>query len=111
MVMRAVEGIRVDEQSLAFDLIKEVGPAGHFVLLAPHPQVHAQRTVPDPDQRPRGPPHNGKRRARKTPGPAAPSGLREILAVTPQPMLDADLRARAGAGNPRSAGGDHGPGG
>jgi len=31
MVMRAVEGIRVDEDSLAFDLIKEVGPAGHFV--------------------------------------------------------------------------------
>ena len=31
MVMRAVEGIRVDENSLAFDLIKEVGPGGHFV--------------------------------------------------------------------------------
>lgn len=31
MVMRAVEGIRVDEDTLAFDLIKEVGPAGHFV--------------------------------------------------------------------------------
>ena len=31
MVMRAVEGIRVDEDALAFDLIKEVGPGGHFV--------------------------------------------------------------------------------
>jgi len=31
MVMRAVEGIRVDEDSLAFDLIKGVGPGGHFV--------------------------------------------------------------------------------
>ena len=31
MVMRAVEGIRVNDESLAFDLIKEVGPAGHFV--------------------------------------------------------------------------------
>ncbi|MFQ5925085.1 MAG: trimethylamine methyltransferase family protein, partial [Dehalococcoidia bacterium] len=31
MVMRAVEGIRVDGDTLAFDLIKEVGPAGHFV--------------------------------------------------------------------------------
>ncbi len=31
MVMRAVEGIRVDEDTLAFDLIKEVGPGGHFV--------------------------------------------------------------------------------
>lgn len=31
MVMRAVEGIRVDEESLAFELIKKVGPGGHFV--------------------------------------------------------------------------------
>jgi trimethylamine--corrinoid protein Co-methyltransferase len=31
LVMRAVEGIMVDEDTLAFDLIKEVGPGGHFV--------------------------------------------------------------------------------
>lgn len=31
MVMRAVEGIRVDETTLAFDEIRKVGPAGHFV--------------------------------------------------------------------------------
>ena len=31
MVMRAVEGIRVDEETLAFDLIKQVGPGGNFV--------------------------------------------------------------------------------
>jgi len=31
MVMRAVEGIRVDEDTLAFDLIKQVGPGGNFV--------------------------------------------------------------------------------
>jgi len=31
MVMRAVAGIRVDEETLAFDLIKQVGPAGNFV--------------------------------------------------------------------------------
>jgi len=31
MVMRAVEGIKVDEDTLAFDLIKQVGPGGHFV--------------------------------------------------------------------------------
>jgi len=31
MVLRAVEGIRVDEETLAFDLIKQVGPAGNFV--------------------------------------------------------------------------------
>ncbi len=31
MVMRAVEGIRVDDNTLAFDLIKQVGPGGNFV--------------------------------------------------------------------------------
>jgi trimethylamine--corrinoid protein Co-methyltransferase len=31
MVMRAVEGIDVNDETLAFDLIKKIGPAGHFV--------------------------------------------------------------------------------
>jgi trimethylamine--corrinoid protein Co-methyltransferase len=31
MVMRAVEGIQVNEDTLAFDLIKQGGPGGHFV--------------------------------------------------------------------------------
>jgi len=31
MVMRAVEGIRVNDDTLAFDLIKQVGPGGNFV--------------------------------------------------------------------------------
>lgn len=31
MVMRAVKGITVNEESLAFDVIREVGPGGHFV--------------------------------------------------------------------------------
>jgi len=39
MVMRAVEGIKVNDDTLAFDLIKEVGPAGHFVY-AKHTRKH-----------------------------------------------------------------------
>jgi len=31
MVMRAVEGIAVNDDTLAFDLIKQVGPGGNFV--------------------------------------------------------------------------------
>jgi trimethylamine--corrinoid protein Co-methyltransferase len=31
MAMRAVDGIKVDEDTLAFDLIKQVGPGGNFV--------------------------------------------------------------------------------
>ncbi|MDY6911029.1 MAG: trimethylamine methyltransferase family protein [Chloroflexota bacterium] len=31
MAMRAVEGIKVNNETLAFDLIKEMGPGGHFI--------------------------------------------------------------------------------
>jgi len=31
MVMRAVDGIKVNDDTLAFDLIKEVGPGGNFI--------------------------------------------------------------------------------
>ncbi len=39
MVMRAVEGIRVDEETLAFDLMKQAGPGGQFVT-ARHTRRH-----------------------------------------------------------------------
>jgi trimethylamine--corrinoid protein Co-methyltransferase len=32
MTMRAVEGIRVDEESLALDVIDRVGPGGHYLM-------------------------------------------------------------------------------
>jgi trimethylamine--corrinoid protein Co-methyltransferase len=39
MVMRAVQGIEVSDETLAFDLIKEVGPGGNFVS-AKHTRRH-----------------------------------------------------------------------
>jgi trimethylamine--corrinoid protein Co-methyltransferase len=42
MVMRAVEGVRVDDETLAFDLLKEVGPGGHFVS-ARHTRRHMRK--------------------------------------------------------------------
>jgi len=55
MVMRAVEGIRVDEETLAFDLIKQMGPGGNFVT-AKHTRrfmrkEHYQPTLSDRDNR------------------------------------------------------------
>jgi len=55
MVMRAVEGIRVDDDSLAFDLIKQVGPGGNFVTTK-HTRCfmrseHYQPSVSDRDSR------------------------------------------------------------
>jgi len=55
MVMRAVEGIVVDDDTLAFDLIKEVGPGGNFVT-AKHTRrrmrgEHYQPLLSDRDNR------------------------------------------------------------
>jgi trimethylamine--corrinoid protein Co-methyltransferase len=55
MVMRAVEGVTVNEDTLAFDLIKEMGPGGNFVT-AKHTRhymrrEHYQPTLSDRDSR------------------------------------------------------------
>ena len=42
MIMRAVEGISVNDESLAFDLLKEIGPGGHFVS-ARHTRKHMRK--------------------------------------------------------------------
>jgi trimethylamine--corrinoid protein Co-methyltransferase len=39
MVMRAVEGVQVDEDALAYDAIRSVGPGGHFTA-DPHTVEH-----------------------------------------------------------------------
>ena len=55
MVMRAVDGIKVNDDTLAFDLIKEVGPGGNFVA-AKHTRrfmrrEHYQPTLSDRNSR------------------------------------------------------------
>lgn len=55
MVMRAVEGIKVDDETLAFDLIKQVGPGGNFVTAKHTRQFmrseHYQPLLSDRDSR------------------------------------------------------------
>jgi trimethylamine--corrinoid protein Co-methyltransferase len=55
MVMRAVEGIKVNEETLALDLIKQVGPGGNFIA-AKHTRrfmrnEHYQPSLSDRDHR------------------------------------------------------------
>lgn len=42
MVMRAVEGVQIDEDTLAYDAIRSVGPGGHFTA-HPHTVKHMRR--------------------------------------------------------------------
>ena len=64
MVMRAVEGIRVDDETLAYDLIKEIGPGGNFVT-ARHTRrfmrkEHYQPTLSDRNSREKWEERGGK---------------------------------------------------
>jgi trimethylamine:corrinoid methyltransferase len=47
MIMRAVKGIEVNDETLAFDVIKEVGPGGHFVS-SKHTRSYMRREHYDP---------------------------------------------------------------
>jgi len=42
MIMRAVKGIEVNDETLAFDVMKEVGPGGHFVS-SKHTRSHMRQ--------------------------------------------------------------------
>jgi len=47
MVLRAVKGIEVNDDTLAFDVIKEVGPGGHFVS-SKHTRSHMRNEHYEP---------------------------------------------------------------
>lgn len=47
MVMRAVKGIEVNDETLAFDVIKKVGPGGHFVS-SKHTRSHMRQEHYEP---------------------------------------------------------------
>lgn len=93
MVMRAVEGIEVNDETLAFDLIKKTGPGGHFVS-ARHTRKHmrSEQYVPclsDREERSKwqaAGATNATERATKI--------VNEILNSPMQPAVLSDLRKR-----------------
>ncbi len=79
MIMRAVDGIRVNDDTLAFDLIKQVGPGGNFVT-ARHTRhfmrgEHYQPSLSDRDSR-----GEWKARGGKTTWERAAERVKEIIA-------------------------------
>ncbi len=79
MVMRAVEGIKVSDATLAFDLIKQVGPGGNFVT-AKHTRhfmrgEHYQPSLSDRDSR-----EEWEARGGKTTWERAAEEVKEIIA-------------------------------
>jgi trimethylamine--corrinoid protein Co-methyltransferase len=93
MVMRAVEGIRVDETTLAFDEIKKVGPAGHFVS-SRHTRRHMRTeqftpTISDRENR-----DVWQAAGAKDARLRATEKALSVLNAEPVSLIDADVRRR-----------------
>ena len=90
MVMRAVEGITVDDDTLAFDLIKQVGPGGNFVTAKHTRQFmrseHYQPSLSDRDSR-----EEWEARGGKTTWERATEKVKELIA-NHNYSLPADIR-------------------
>ncbi|MCK4273624.1 MAG: trimethylamine methyltransferase family protein [Dehalococcoidales bacterium] len=92
MVMRAVDGIRVDDETLAYDLIKKVGPGGNFVT-ARHTRhfmrkEHYQPTLSDRNSR-----EKWEERGKKTTWEKAAETVQSIL-KSPAAGLPDEVRSR-----------------
>lgn len=93
MVMRAVEGITVDENTLAFDEIKKVGPGGHFVS-SRHTRRNMRKEQFNPTLSDRENRHVWEAAGGKDAHQRATEKARSILNAEPVSMIDQDVRRR-----------------
>jgi trimethylamine--corrinoid protein Co-methyltransferase len=91
MVMRAVEGIRVDDDTLAFDLIKEVGPGGHFVA-SRHTRRHIRSEIYNPQLSDRDNRDKWNDAGAKDTRARATEKARELLDMLPEPLLSENTK-------------------
>lgn len=78
MIMRAVEGIKVDDDTLAFDLIKQVGPGGNFVT-AQHTRQFMRREHYQPSLSSRDSRGEWESRGRQSTWEKAAETVRQII--------------------------------
>jgi trimethylamine--corrinoid protein Co-methyltransferase len=93
MIMRAVEGIKVDEETLAFDLLKKVGPGGHFVS-ARHTRRHMRDEQYHPQLSNRDNREKWEQTGAKDAKARAADKVRQVLEQPEQPVLSPEIRAR-----------------
>ena len=93
MIMRAVEGITVNEDTLAFDLLKKVGPGGHFVAAR-----HTRRHMRTEQYRPELSDRNNRDKWENTGAldtkARAAQKVRDLLEQSEQPVLSKDIRSQ-----------------
>ncbi len=93
MIMRAVEGIKVDEETLAFDLLKKVGPGGHFVS-ARHTRRHMRDEQYHPQLSNRDNREKWEQTGAKDAKARAADKVRQVLEQPEQPVLPPEIRAQ-----------------
>jgi trimethylamine--corrinoid protein Co-methyltransferase len=91
MVMRAVEGIQVNEETLAFDLLKKTGPGGHFVS-ARHTRRHMRSEQYLPQLSDREDRAKWEAAGAKDARVRASERAREILNKPRQPAIPSSIR-------------------
>lgn len=93
MIMRAVEGITVNEETLAFDLLKKVGPGGHFVS-ARHTRRHMRSEQYHPQLSNRDNREKWEKEGAKDTKARAATKVREILEQPEHLVLSPEVRAQ-----------------
>ncbi len=93
MIMRSVEGIAVNEGTLAFDLLKEIGPGGHFVS-ARHTRKHMRTEQYHPQLSDRDNREQWEKSGAKTAAARATEKVHSILNRPAPGMLSREVRDR-----------------
>ncbi len=91
MAMRAVDGIKVDDEHLAVDVIKKVGPAGHFIANR-HTRRHMRKEHFQPRLSDRDKREQWQAGGAKTALDRASGIVDSILGQDAQGLLGAELR-------------------
>ena len=93
MIMRAVEGIKVDDTSVAFDVLKKAGPGGHFVS-SRHTRRYMRSEQFHPKLSDRDNRDRWESRGAKDTNARAAEKVREILSGSAQSVLPQEIRER-----------------
>lgn len=93
MVMRAVEGIEVTEESLAFEVLKQAGPGGHFVA-SRHTRRHMRTELYEPSLSDRENRDVWQQAGAKDAWARAAERARSILDAPDEPVLASEMIER-----------------
>jgi trimethylamine--corrinoid protein Co-methyltransferase len=90
MIMRAVEGIKVDDDTLAFDVLAKAGPGGHFVS-SRHTRKHMRTELYQPGLSDRNNREKWEKKGKQCTQVRASEKVREILERPETPVISPEI--------------------